>query len=53
MKKFKPIWYDQDSVIKEDTPIIAESKDEAMRKAYERYNGNGPAPLLSLIEIES
>lgn len=53
MKKYKPIWYNQDSVVKEDAPIIAESKDEAIRKAYERYNGTGPAPLLTMIEMES
>lgn len=47
--KYKPIWYDQDSVKKEDASIEAASEEEARKKAYEMYNGNPPAPLLSLI----
>ena len=49
--KFIPIWYDQDSIVKEDPPIEATDKEEAMRKAYTKYNGNPPAPLLSLQEV--
>lgn len=47
--KFKPIWYDQESVRAEGPPIEANSEEEARRKAYEAYNGNPPAPLLTLI----
>lgn len=50
MKKYIPMWYDADSVVKEDPPIFAESKEEARNEAYRRYNGEGPAPLLYLKE---
>ena len=50
--KFIPIWYDQDSVVKEDAPIEAKDENEARDKAYIRYNGKPPAPLLSLQKIE-
>ena len=49
--KYIPIWYDQDSVVKEDAPIEAKDKEEATRKAYLKYNGNPPAPLLALQEV--
>lgn len=48
--KYKPLWYDQDSVVKEDPVIEANSEEEARDKAYIRYNGNPPAPLLYLYE---
>ena len=48
--KYIPIWYNQDEVVKEDAPIEAPNKEEARSKAYERYNGRPPAPLLSLQE---
>lgn len=50
--KYIPTWYDQDSIVKEDPPIEANDKEEAMRKAYIKYNGNPPAPLLSLQEVK-
>ena len=50
--KFIPVWYDQDSIVKEDPPIEAKDKEEATRKAYMQYNGNPPAPLLSLTEVK-
>ena len=37
--KYKPIWYNQDSVIKEDPPIEANSIEDARSKAYLKYNG--------------
>ena len=49
--KYIPIWYDQDSVVKQDPPIEAKDKEEATRKAYLKYNGNPPAPLLALQEV--
>lgn len=51
MKKFIPMWYDQDQVIKQDPPIEAIDKSEATRKAYMKYGGNPPAPLLYLEEV--
>ena len=50
--KYIPIWYDQDSIVKEDAPIEANDREEATKKAYTRYNGNPPAPLLSLQEVD-
>ena len=46
--KYIPIWYNQDQVVKEDTPVEAANESEARDKAYIRYNGNPPAPLLYL-----
>ena len=48
--KFIPVWYNQEEVIKEDAPIEASNKEEATNKAYEKYNGRPPAPLLYLKE---
>ena len=50
-KKYKIIWYDQNHIIQEDMPIIADSEDDARSKAYNKYNGNPPGPLLYLEEI--
>ena len=52
MKKFIPRWYDLESVKKEDPPILAETREEAERKAYMAYDGNPPAPMLSLEEVK-
>jgi len=49
--KYIPIWYNQETVVKEDAPIEAASMEEARDKAYIKYNGNPPAPLLSLKEV--
>lgn len=50
--KFLPIWYDQDSIVKEDNTVIeANDEVEARDKAYARYNGNPPAPLLYLKKV--
>ena len=49
--KFMPIWYDQDEVKKEGPAIEAANEEEARKKAYEAYNGNPPAPLLTLNQI--
>lgn len=50
--KYKPIWYDQDSVKHEDPPVEANSEEEARSKAYLLHNGNPPAPMLSLIPVD-
>ena len=47
--KYIIMWYDQESVKKTDI-IKADSKEEARDKAYMKYNGNPPAPLLSIEE---
>ena len=49
--KFKAIWYDQETVIKIDESIEAANKEEATSKAYLKYNGNPPAPLLTIEEM--
>lgn len=49
--KYIPIWYDQDSVIKEDGIIDALNEIEARNKAYNQYNGNPPGPLLYLKKV--
>ena len=50
--KYVPIWYDQDSVVKEDPPITANTEMEARNLAYRKYNGTPPAPLLYLKPME-
>ena len=52
MAKYIAHWYDQDQVVCDDGPFVAMNKEEAVRKAYERKNGNPPAPMLSLEEVE-
>lgn len=53
MTKFNGIWYNESTVVKvEDVPVEANNLEEAKRKFYERYNGNPPAPLLSIIPSE-
>lgn len=32
--KFTPIWYNQDTVVREDPPIEAKDEQEARDKAY-------------------
>ena len=49
MKKYKVIWYNQDTVVKTDH-VVASSKEDAISKAYMQYGGNGPAPMLSIEE---
>ena len=50
--KFLAVWYDQDSIVQEDKdPIEATNEVEARDKAYIRYNGNPPAPLLYLKKL--
>ena len=52
MKKYIATWYNQIETVKVDEePIEASSHEEAVAKAWTRYNGNPPAPLLSLVEI--
>lgn len=48
---FKPIWYDQDQVIKEDDPIEASDEEDARKKAFTNYNGKAPAPMLTLLPV--
>ena len=50
--KYIPIWYNQDSVVRQDPPIEAKNREEAQAKAYLKYNGYPPAPLLALEEVK-
>lgn len=53
--KYKAHWYNVDSVVHgqhDDEIIEASSTEEATRKAYERENGNPPAPMLWLEEVK-
>ncbi len=50
MEKFIPYWYDNQTTV-EDTPIIAESKEEAEKLAYKRYGGNPPCKMLYLLHV--
>ncbi len=49
--KYIPIWYNADTVVKEDSIIEANNQNEARDKAYSKYNGEPPAPLLYLKEV--
>lgn len=50
MKK-KIIWYDMEG--EKATDIIeGDSETKIISKAFEKYNGNPPAKLYSLIEME-
>lgn len=49
MKKFKLLWYDQTETRKTDF-VEANSVEEATLKGYQLYNGNPPAPMVSVIE---
>ena len=49
--KYRAIWYNQESFVKIDV-IEAANKEDATSKAYLKYNGNPPAPLLSIEEEE-
>ena len=44
-------WYDQDSVKCDDGPFQASNEEEARRIAYQRKNGNPPAPMLWLEKV--
>ncbi len=46
MKTYTLIWYDMSSEKKRDK-VQAENEKEAIRKGYQLYNGNPPAPLVS------
>lgn len=48
----KLIWYDMDS--EKGTDIIRDVKDvdEAVKRGYEKYNGNPPAKMYSAIVME-
>lgn len=49
--KFLAIWYNMETAVKEEI-IEASSMEEAESKAYLKYDGNTPAPMLSLSKIE-
>lgn len=40
-------WYNQDEVVKDDI-IEADSETDARNKAYMKYDGRPPAPMLFL-----
>lgn len=46
--KFTLIWYDMEKEITRDN-IDANSEEEAIKKGYEKYNGNPPAKLVNAI----
>ena len=49
--KFIPIWYNQDAIVAQDPPIEAKDREDARNKAYMKHNGNPPAPILYLEEV--
>ena len=54
MNKYKIMWYNMDSLVKEEPkPINADSENEAIKKAYLIYGGkdNAPAPCISAIRL--
>lgn len=50
LKKFIPYWYDNENT-KEDAPIMASNEAEARDRAYQRYGGTPPYPMLFLKEV--
>lgn len=48
MKEYICFWYDQDDVKCKDT-IMANSEEEALTKAYSKYNGNPPTKICSIV----
>lgn len=52
MKKFIPHWYDQESEKAVDSIIVADTVEEATKAAWEKHDGNPPAPILWLEEVE-
>ena len=53
MKKYKVTWYNQTEIVKvEPDYITADNEEEATSKAYMKYDGNPPAPLLMLEEVK-
>lgn len=51
--KYRANWYDHTQVVKVDSDlIIADDQKEATKLAFARYNGNPPAPLLWLEEVD-
>lgn len=49
MKKYILIWYDTESEKKRDH-IQANNEEEAKQKGYQKYSGNPPARLISVME---
>lgn len=47
--KYIGIWYDMQEEKKRDT-VEADSVDDATKKLHLMYQGNDPAPMLSVIE---
>ena len=53
MIKFKVMWYDQEEVrVIEPDYITANSREEATKIAFEKYNGRPPAPMVYLEEVK-
>lgn len=46
--KYLLIWYDQESEKARDF-VEANTSEEAERKGFLKYNGNPPAPMLSIV----
>lgn len=54
MNRYKILWYNLDSLVKEETELMeASSEEEAIRKIYTRYGGkdNAPAECVSAILV--
>lgn len=52
--KFIAHWYDQESIKYTDpTPIEADNAEEATKIAWSHQNGNPPAPLLYLEQVNN
>lgn len=51
--KYKVTWYNQTQIVSVDPePVEATNEEEARSKAFVRYNGNPPGPMVYLEVIE-
>lgn len=48
--RFKLIWYDMNEEKAIDYIDNVQSEEEAKRKGFEKYNGNPPGPMVSVIK---
>ena len=47
--KYTLIWYDMEKEVTRDT-VNADSEEDAIKKGYEKYNGNPPAKLVNAVK---
>ena len=51
--KYKVTWYNQNEIVSVESELIeAANEEEARSKAYIRYNGNPPGPMVYLEEVK-